>query len=400
MPIELMEHQLEVVDLLGSGKILYGNVGSGKSAAALAYYMKYERNLNIYVITTAKKRDSLDWLAEGARFGIGVEHSGTMAGRITVDSWNNVGKYQDETGAFFIFDEQRLVGSGAWVKSFLRIARHNRWILLTATPGDTWMDYAPVFVANGWYKNLTEFKREHVVYAPYVKFPIILRYVGVNKLERLRNEILVEMPYFKHTERIMNTMTVGYDKELFNTVMKRRWHPYENRPIKDVAELFRIMRKVVNSDPSRLEMVRLLMGCHDRLIIFYTFNYELDILRILSEDITVAEWNGHRKQEVPTTDKWIYLVQYTAGAEGWNCTETDAMILYSLTYSYKNYIQAQGRIDRIDTKFTDLYYYILVSSAPIDVSIKKALDGKKNFNEREEVKKWRFPANNYDLPVV
>jgi superfamily II DNA or RNA helicase len=397
--IELMDHQLEAVDLLGSGKILYGGVGSGKSAAALAYYMKYEKGLNIYVITTAKKRDSLDWLAEGARLGIGTERPWTMAGTITVDSWNNIGKYQNETGAFFIFDEQRLVGSGSWVKSFLRIARHNRWILLTATPGDTWMDYAPVFVANGWYKNITEFKREHVVYAPYVKFPVILRYVGIDKLERLRNEILVEMPYMKHTERIMNTLAVGYDKALWDETIKRRWHPYEERPIQDVAELFRVMRKIVNTDPSRLEMVRMLMGCHERLIIFYTFNYELEILRTLNNEITVAEWNGHRKEEVPKTVRWVYLVQYTAGAEGWNCTETDAMILYSLTYSYKNYIQAQGRIDRIDTKFTDLYYYILASSAPIDVSIKQALDGKKSFNERDAIKKWQYPAINFGVPV-
>jgi hypothetical protein len=393
MNIDLMEHQSAAVDLLGNGKILYGSVGVGKSATALAYYMKAERDADIYVITTAKKRDSLDWLAEGSRFGIGTEYSGSVAGRLTVDSWNNIAKYQNETGAFFIFDEQRLVGSGSWVKSFLRIARRNRWILLTATPGDTWIDYAPVFVANGWYKNITEFKREHVVYAPYVKFPIILRYVGLKKLERLRNEILVEMVYQNQTERILNWIDVGYDVEKWNMAVKRRWHPYENRPIKDVSELFRVMRRITNTDPSRLDTVRMFMKCHHKLIVFYTFNYELAILRTLENEVTLAEWNGHKKEPVPDTDRWVYLVQYTAGSEGWNCTETDAMVLYSLTYSYKNFIQSQGRIDRIDTAFNKLYYYILNSDAPIDRGIKKALDAKKSFNEREEAKKWPFSAN-------
>lgn len=393
MNIDLMEHQSTAVDLLGNGKILYGAVGVGKSATALAYYMKAERNADIYVITTAKKRDSLDWLAEGARFGIGTEYSGTVAGRITVDSWNNIGKYTHVTEAFFIFDEQRLVGSGSWVRSFLRIARKNRWIMLTATPGDTWIDYAPVFIANGWYRNITEFRREHVVYAPHVKFPIILRYVGIKKLERLRNEILVEMTYENQTERILNYIDVHYDHDLWDLAVRKRWHPYEDRPIKDVSELFRVMRKITNTDPSRLETVRTFMKCHSKLIVFYTFNYELEILRRLSDEVELAEWNGHKKEHVPNTDRWVYLVQYTSGSEGWNCTETDAMLLYSLTYSYKNYIQSQGRIDRIDTDFSKLYYYVLISDAPIDRAIKKALDQKKSFNEREEAKKWPFSAN-------
>lgn len=393
--MDLMEHQASAVDLLGNGKILYGAVGTGKSATALAYYMKEENARDIYVITTAKKRDSLDWLAEGARFGIGTERSGTVAGTITVDSWNNIAKYKNEVGAFFVFDEQRLVGSGSWVKSFLHIVRRNRWILLTATPGDSWIDYAPVFIANGWYKNITEFKREHVIYAPYVKFPMIQRYVGEAKLERLRNEILVEMIYKSHTQRILNYIDVCYDHDLWDMAVRRRWHPYEDRPISDVGELFRVMRKIAYTDPSRLETLKTFLKCHPKLIVFYTFNYELDILRTLSSEVTIAEWNGHKKEPVPDTDSWVYLVQYTSGSEGWNCTETDAMMLYSLTYSYKNFIQSQGRIDRIDTPFTKLYYYILNSSAPIDRAVKKALAEKKSFNEREEAKKWHFPANNF-----
>ena len=399
MDIDLMEHQSYAVDLLGHGKILYGGVGSGKSATALAYYTKYEKGQNIYVITTAKKRDSLDWMGEAARFGIGTEHSVVGYGTLRVDSWNNIAQYETVHGGFFIFDEQRLVGTGSWVKSFLKIAKNNKWILLSATPGDTWLDYAPVFIANGWYKNITEFKREHVVYAPYVKFPIVQRYVGTDRLEHLRNKILVEMPYETHTERIINYLDVDYDVEMWNMAVKRRWHPYENRPIKDVAELFRVMRKIVNSDRSRIDTVRQLMAIHPKLIIFYNFNYELDILRELNGEVEVAEWNGHKKQPVPDTDRWVYLIQYTSGSEGWNCTETDAMILYSLTYSYKNFMQSQGRIDRMDTNFTKLYYYVLGSSSPIDRAVKSALQNKKSFNEGKMIKKWSNSANNFWAPV-
>jgi hypothetical protein len=382
--MELMEHQLDAIEKLSSGKVLWGGTGSGKSAAVLGYYVKEQSPRDIFVITTAKKRDSLDWEAEAARFGVGTDRDATLHGTITIDSWNNIGQYEGIEDAFFIFDEQRLVGSGAWVHSFYKIARRNNWVLLSATPGDTWMDYAPVFIANGFYKNITQFKLQHVLYAPYIKFPMIIGYLNEQKLEILRNDVLVEMPFIKHTERFLNHIPVGYDLELFKDVWKRRWNIFEDRPCRDAAELFRVLRRVVNSDPSRLWMIQKLTETHPRMIIFYNFDYELEILRTLDSGyIPVYELNGHRHDPVPEGDRWVYLVQYVAGAEAWNCTTTNAMVLYSLTYSYKNFEQAQGRIDRLDTSYHNLHYYILVSNSTTDRGILRALKEKKNFNERK-----------------
>lgn len=382
--MELMEHQLKTVELLGNGKILWGGVGAGKSATVLEYYMRNEAPRNIYVITTAKKRDSLDWEKEAAEFGISTDPSLTRSGTIVIDSWNNIGNYEHITEGFFIFDEQKAIGSGPWVKSFLQITKRNRWVLLSATPGDTWTDYAPVFIANGYYENITDFRRQHVVYAPRVKYPKILKYIEVEKLERLRNEVLVEMPYWGKNKRYVNWLDVDHDKALFHTVRKRRWNPFEDRPIKDAAEMFRLMRMVVNSDVSRLDMLRrLVMMCHSKIVIFYNFDYELEMLRTLGREVPIAEWNGHKKEPIPNTDQWLYLVQYTSGAEGWNCTTANAMVFFSMTYSYKNFEQAQGRIDRLDTPFNQLYYYVFVSDSYIDNGIKRALMAKKDFNERK-----------------
>ena len=377
--MELMDHQKEVINRLDNGKILWGDTGSGKSAAALGYYVAKESPKDIYVITTAKKRDSFDWYSDATKFGIGVERDLTLHGVITIDSWNNIGKYKDVKEAFFIFDEQRLVGNGVWVKSFLRIAKKNRWILLSGTPGDVWLDYAPVFIANGWYKHITDFKFQHVLYEPFSKYPKIRMYLKEDKLEQLRNDILVEMPFPRHTERVLNWMDVDHNVELFKKAYKERWNVFEDRPIKDISELFRVLRKIVNQDESRLEMIKKLSKDHPRLIIFYNFNYELEILRTLKEDYNVAEWNGHKKEQIPETDSWIYLVQYVSGAEGWNCVLTNAMIFYSLTYSYKNFEQSQGRIDRLNTDYKTLYYYIFVSNSVIDRAIKKSLEEKEAF---------------------
>lgn len=379
--LELLPHQSAALKQLSNGKILWGEVGAGKSRVAIAYYEQEERHKNIYVITTAKKRDTKDWEEEAARIGLGKAQDATVHGVLTVDSWNNIHKYKDVKNAFFVFDEQRLVGSGAWVRAFQKIAKQNNWILLSATPGDTWMDYIPVFVGNGFYRNRTEFGREHIVWTPYTKFPKVQRYVGVNKLVKLRNQILVHMPYSKQTVRHTKTVKAGYDLELMEQVAKKRWHIYEERPIRDMAEMFAVGRRLVNTDKSRLRALRRLLKTHPKIIVFYNHNPELEVLRTLERVTTVAEWNGHKHEPIPTeSDSWVYLVQYAAGSEGWNCTDTDAIAFYSLTYSYKYWEQAHGRIDRMNTPFTNLYYYIFRSDSFIDRMIMASLKAKKNFN--------------------
>lgn len=391
---ELFPHQTKAIEELDNGKILVGDVGTGKSLTAAFYYATKEcgegRKPNVYVITTAKKRDSQDWEREFLQVGVTSEETNPNLGVLKVDSWNNIGKYVDVKDAFFIFDEQRLVGSGQWTKSFYKIAKANRWILLSATPGDTWLDYIPVFVANGFYKNKSEFIREHVVYARFVKFPKVERYMATGRLVRQRNGLLVEMPMVRHTERRVAWKTVEHDRDLVDQATKNRWNMFENAPMKDVAELFRVVRKIVNSDDSRIETIRRLMLVHPRLIIFYNFDYELEKLRDLvdgdenvgvDKETVMAEWNGHRHDAVPKGAKWIYLVQYTAGSEGWNCVTTDAMVFYSLTYSYKQWHQSFGRIDRLNTRYKTLYYYVLCSNAWIDLAIKKSLKAKRSFNE-------------------
>jgi hypothetical protein len=383
--VELAPHQKKAIGEMHDGCILQGGVGSGKSRAALAYYALTEEHEDVYVITTAKKRDSLDWEAEAIKFGIYKEAELSRAGKITVDSWNNIHKYVDVENAFFIFDEQRLVGWGKWSKSFLKIAKRNRWILLSATPGDTWLDYIAVFVANGFYKNRTEFKREHVIYKPFTNYPVVERYVGVNRLVKLRNQILVHMPYARQTQRHAVRVWCEYDEEKMARITHGRWNFYEDRPIDNVAEMFYLMRRVANSDKTRVTEFLKIAKTHPRVIVFYNFNYELEIIRetmewtLLPRGYDYAEWNGHKHQEIPSSDTWVYAVQYVAGSEGWNCTTTDTTVMWSLPYSYKIWEQAHGRIDRMDTPYVDLYYYILRSRAAIDFAIWRSLMSKQNF---------------------
>lgn len=389
--VSYMPHQLEAIRQLRSGSILCAGVGTGKSITALGYFFDevcrsvqwtdgvsrgpLQNPIPLYIITTARKRDTREWEKEFDKFGYDVP--------LVVDSWNNMHKYIRISGAFFIFDEQRVVGSGKWVREFYKITEKNKWILLSATPGDTWADYIPVFIANGFYKSRSQFLARHAVYSPFVtKYPKIERWVDTARLETLRRRITVVMRFEKHTVPHNEEIITGYDREKYDKVAKERWNPFDDEPVVDIAEACRLMRRIVNSDGERLEAVERLMKKHPKLIIFYNFNYELEMLRTLSNVIDIAEWNGQLHQPIPDADRWLYLVQYSAGAEGWNCTQTDAMIFFSQSYSYKQMTQAAGRIDRLNTPFKDLYYYTLRSHASIDVAIDKALKGKRTFNEK------------------
>lgn len=398
----LYPYQMDAVKKMKNGCILNGGVGSGKSRTSLFYYFKenggwiengeytpMKNPKDLYIITTARKRDTLEWEGELTHFLISPDPKlSKYENKVVIDSWNNIKKYKDVHGAFFIFDEQRVVGSGTWVKAFLNIARKNKWILLSATPGDTWSDYIPVFVANGFYKNKTEFSREHIVYSRFTKFPKVDRYINTGRLIRHRNDILVDMEFERPTISHHEDIFVQYDVPKYKEVSKNRWNPYTNEPIVNAAELCYIWRRVVNSDESRQVALLELAEDHPRMIVFYNYDYELDILKGLyyGNKVKVAEWNGHKHEPVPDCKSWIYLVQYTAGAEGWNCIKTDTIVFYSQNYSYKIMQQSAGRIDRLNTPFQHLYYFHLKSRSGIDLAISRALSQKKKFNESAYVK--------------
>jgi len=402
--VELYDYQLKAIKKLQNGNILCGGVGSGKSRTSIAYYFfevcKGKAPINgegtwrmmiaprdLYIITTAKKRDSGEWEEELAIFNLSTDQDICMNGvNVVIDSWNNIKKYRKVNGAFFIFDEQRVVGRGTWVKSFIDISRKNKWILLTATPGDTWSDYIPVFIANGFYKNRTEFNDRHCIFSRFTKWPQITGYYNEGLLERQKKYITVKMDVERSTVPHEFLSVVPYDKDLYFKVFRHRWDPYDNEPIAETGKLCYLLRRVVNDNSARIYKVFWILSQHPKAIIFYNFNYELEMMRESFDDAEYlySEWNGQKHEEVPNSDEpWVYLVQYTAGAEGWNCITTDTIIFFSLNYSYKIMTQARGRIDRLNTPFTDLYYYTIRSAAPIDCAIERALKKKKNFNEKK-----------------
>ena len=389
---ELDEDQEKALRNMHNGCILNGGVGSGKSRTSLVYYLKNHKELPLYIITTAKKRDEMEWEEEMLYFP-------KVKWNVVVDSWNNIKKYVSVKGAFFIFDEDRVTGKGEWVKTFLKIVKSNKWIILSATPGDCWEDYIPVFIANGFYRNRTEFCQKHVIWNRYATFPKIDGYVHTGYLNGLRRKILVPMDFERKTVRHHEDIWCTYSVKNYKKVIKDRWDIFKEEPLQNAAALCYTLRRVVNSDDSRLNAVYEIAKRARKVIVFYSYDYELALLKGLFEDVferagerfEVAEWNGHKHQEIPNRcESWVYLVQYNSGSEGWNCVLTNTIIFYSQSYSYKQTEQASGRIDRRNTPFVDLYYYHLKSHAGIDLAISRALNDKKIFNEVDFAKDVKF----------
>ena len=375
--IELYDYQRQAVDRLHNGSVLLGKVGSGKSFTGLFYYLENHKDLPLYIITVAKKRNDKEWHRDMDALGItGV-----------VDSWNNITKYTDVENAFFLFDEQRAIGYGSWGMSFIKIARKNKWIMLTATPGDVWIDWMCLFIANGFYKNKSQFVDMHVEYNPYSKFPQIKRYHGVDRLDRLRRSLVVAMEDFRKTKVNRLTINTSFDKDLYSQVMKSRFNPYTEEPITSASEFTQVLRRIVNSSDRRKEAVKNEIMTRDKVIVFYNYIYELDILKDICRELNRAyyQYNGSKHETIPNIDSWIYLVQYTAGAEAWNCITTDTILFFSLNYSYRIMDQSEGRINRVNTSFENLYYVYFKSPASIDDAISRSIKSKKKFNERNWV---------------
>ena len=380
MAYNLYPHQEEALKKIKSGSILNGGVGSGKTLTSLVFYKRYHAPKRLYVITTAKKRDSGDWEDDAKKLGIKI---------VSVDSWNNIKNYMHLENCFFIFDEQRVVGYSAWGKSFITIAKKNKWILLSATPGDTWLEYMTVLIANGFYRNKTDFYDQHVELDQWVKYPKVKRYHNEGKLMRLRKQILVPMHFERKTKRHRRYIPSKYDEKLYEKLTKERWNIFEDKPMESGSELLTCLRKLVATDEDRIFNAKFYMDIHDRLIIFYNFNYERDVIIQIANELgrPYWEWNGHAHQNLPDRDEWLYIVQYTAGAEGWNCITTNAILFYSLNYSFKIVEQAEGRIDRLNTQYIDLEYYFLTSESQIEKDIYKAIKTKEKFNESAWLKR-------------
>ena len=376
--IKLLKYQEEAIQKLHSGSVLYGATGSGKSLTGLAYYMRCWSHLDLYIITTSKKRNAGEWEEEIAKLGCPPPKA--------IDSWNRLKNYRMVSDAFFLFDEHKVGGHGKWAQSMITIAKKNKWILLTATPGDVWDDYASIFIANEFVKNKTTWNEDFCIFDRISKYPKIIGYQREDVLKNMRDAVLVPMEYQSEKVPIPYVIPYKVDHEEEAYVLARRKslrHP-EMRAFRNTSAMFAYMRMNLPDKESKIQALADVLKKEPKAIIFYNFTPEKYEIENAARQVNIPffQYNGQIKDNVPDGDTWVYAVQYTAGAEAWNCITCRTVIFYSMNYSYKVMTQAKGRIDRCNSPFDELHYYYFISpDFEIDQEILNALTRKEKFNE-------------------
>lgn len=385
MAVTFKDYQKRAINQMHNGCILCGGVGAGKSLTSLGYIDKVYPSGTVYIITPARKRNTGEWFDD-------IRKNDMDETRFVVDSWNNLSKYKDVKDAFFLFDEQKVSGKGTWAKSLIRIAKSNQWILLSATPGDTYDDYATVLIANGFVRNRTTWYDEYCVTKSQPFFHIV-DHKNKDVIDMMIRRIFIKMDYQSDKKRIERVIPIqarsaGEEKEILMTHKA----PGAQMPFTTFAAAIAYVRMNCYDKSKKTEALRKIIEKHKKIIVFYNFLSEkLEIERAaIDANVTINFYNGQRHDPIPDTDEWVYGVQYNSGAEAWNCITTNAMVFYSPNYSYKTMEQAHGRIDRVNSPYECLYYYMLLNELNIDNKVMNALSSKKDFNEKmlEEERTW------------
>lgn len=128
----------------------------------------------------------------------------------------------------------------------------------------------------------------------------------------------------------------------------------------------------------------LVQSTQDRLIVFYNFNAELELLKRIaaSLDRPISEVNGQTKDltAYEQEDNSITFIQYQAGAMGLNLQKANKIIYFTLTDKSELFEQSKKRIHRIGQE-QPCFYYILMCKGSVEEVILQTLEMRKDFTD-------------------
>lgn len=138
--------------------------------------------------------------------------------------------------------------------------------------------------------------------------------------------------------------------------------------------------------PNKLQQVEdLITSTNDRLIIFYNFKAEYEILAALCKKLKrpVATMNGSLKDmsAYEKESNSVSLVQYQAGAMGLNLQKANKIIYFTLTDKSELFEQSKKRIHRIGQDKPCFYYYLLTTGS-IEWRMLDVLKMRRDYNDK------------------
>lgn len=390
--ITLRSYQQDAVEALLNGKhIVVASCGVGKGFISLEWARGTKKS-NVLVITQASKVKSNDFVEEAKLLD---EKWYNSQSSFTVVSWNSLAKWlkehQSENFADYaiIADEiQRIKNySTGMGKSFLKIASHTKcWAGFTATPGESWIQMMPYFVACGFVKHKTDFTNKFCVTQSFKGY---IEIIGYNH-EEVLNKWWSGITYFPDTKEMEKQLPSETHKVVhfkaptgYAKVLKTKTRLDTDEFIDTSMAMCHYLRQLCCSKEKVEWLKEFVESLDTSCVVFYTYIEEGEKIKEALKGVKIWEING-KKHDIPTADTIgkhdVVLAQWESGSASLNLQFMNYWVSFSPCYSLTTSCQSRGRIKRIgQTK--PMFYYYLKTDHTIENDIYKALKEKRDFSE-------------------
>ena len=310
----------------------------------LAYRREELRQLKDFTMMLDESSMIKNETAKRTKFILSLKPSHT----ILLSGTPTDGKYE------FLYSQLRLLG---W--KITKTAYYNRYIKteLRSYGG-------PMFRVVTGYKNVSELKAKLKEYGAVFA----------------KAEEVIKLPEKKF---IKEYSTVSSDYKKF---MKDRVIKIDDKELTGDSTLSkRLYARMLCSAYSKDKIARLIdlvNSTSDRVIIFYNFNTELEVLRKVLFDRPISIVNGQVKdlKEYENNDNSVTLIQYQAGAMGLNLQKANRIIYFSLPERSELFEQSKARICRIGQE-KQCYYHIMMCHKSVEEKIYECLLMRKDYTD-------------------
>lgn len=388
----LYNFQRQLLNSIEENYIIAADTGTGKTMMAIHHYLKHNTGEPLLILAPPQKIKEGGWQREldfvASHYNIEIPYDIISYGVLS-KRWK---EYKDW---FLVMDECHYVKNPTSQrgKAAINLTKQStNFLLLSATPSSNgWGDTIAYMIMFGYYKNKTQFLKEHAVYnrIDYGNGPVnvVSDYRDQEKLQKLYQSFSIKLA----KEDCLDLPPLVFEKVHFkpskeyNIIKKDRVLGEEL--FDNISKLQHGLRFYANQADKLKYTEMLLEGTEENVIIFYNYKQENEELKKIAKKLKkkVFEVSGS-KTNLPDKEKWtslknsVTIVQYQAGAAGIELQYANIVIFHTPTYSYQDYEQALGRAYRNgQTKKVTVYQYITKNT--IETSIYQALAAKKDFTE-------------------
>ena len=234
--------------------------------------------------------------------------------------------------------------------------------------------------------------RTHLIDVGGFPIKIVTGYKNVDRLKRkLRDYGAVFMKtdeVFDLPEQIHNTVKVKNTPK-YKRFRKHRIVKIEDHELVGDTTLTKMLyeRQLCGQyNQNKMAALRdLLESTNDRIIIFYNFTKEYELIKNLCEtlDKPVSVVNGSKKdlKNYNNHSDSVTLIQYQAGAHGLNLQKANKILYFTLPLSSEMFEQSKKRIHRIGQNKTCFYYYLIVEKS-IEEKIWRTLKMRRDYTNK------------------